>query len=112
MHTMGKWGLNSFQSYQNLPLIWCLSVLIVPTKAIFKQMPLIVNILLKSHKNQKVTRVLFLKKGDGSGAARAVERSFAWANAYRRLTRSYEKTTPAEETFFQLAFLDMNLAKI
>ena len=87
-------------------------MLIVPIKAISKQMLHIIHILLKSHKNQKVTGVLFLKRDDGSGAARAVERSFAWANAYRRLTRSYEKTTPAEETFFQLAFLDMNLAKI
>lgn len=40
-----------------------------------------------------------------------VERSFAWLNAYRRLSRDYEKTTASSETFIQLAFIDMLLAK-
>lgn len=41
-----------------------------------------------------------------------VERSFAWLNAYRRLSRDYEKTVFAAETFIRMAFIDMILAKI
>lgn len=40
-----------------------------------------------------------------------VERSFAWLNAYRRLSRDYEKTAEAAETFLRIAFIDMILAK-
>ncbi len=41
-----------------------------------------------------------------------VERSFAWFNAYRRLSRDYEKTAIAAESFIRMAFIDMMLAKV
>lgn len=41
-----------------------------------------------------------------------VERSFAWLNRYRRLSRDYEKLARSAEAFIQMAFCDLILAKI
>ena len=41
-----------------------------------------------------------------------VERSFAWMNFYRRLSKDYEKTARSAITFIQIAFINMILAKI
>ena len=41
-----------------------------------------------------------------------VERSFAWMNFYRRLSKDYEKTTASAVAFIQIAFINMILAKI
>lgn len=41
-----------------------------------------------------------------------VERSFAWMNFYRRLSKDYEKTTASAVTFIQMAFINMILTKI
>lgn len=41
-----------------------------------------------------------------------VERSFAWLNFFRRLSKDYEKTTASSLTFMQLAFIDIILARI
>ena len=40
-----------------------------------------------------------------------VERSFAWLNGYRRLSKDYEKKTSSAEAFIALAFADMILAR-
>jgi transposase len=40
-----------------------------------------------------------------------VERSFAWENFYRRLSKDFEKTTRSSVTFIQLAFISIILAK-
>lgn len=40
-----------------------------------------------------------------------VERSFAWCNFYRRLSKEYEKTTESSVAFLQTAFISMILAK-
>ena len=40
-----------------------------------------------------------------------VERSFAWLNGYRRLSKDYEKKTSSSEAFIALAFADMILAR-
>lgn len=41
-----------------------------------------------------------------------VERSFAWLNFYRRLSKDYEKTVASAACFIQIAFINMILAKI
>ena len=41
-----------------------------------------------------------------------VERSFAWLNFYRRLSKDYEKKVASAACFIQLAFINMILAKI
>lgn len=41
-----------------------------------------------------------------------VERSFSWLNAYRRLSKDYEKTVASAINFIQLAFVNIILAKI
>jgi len=41
-----------------------------------------------------------------------VERSFAWCNFYRRLSKGFEKTVNSTISFIQLAFINMILAKI
>lgn len=41
-----------------------------------------------------------------------VERAFAWLNRYRRLSRDYEKLARSAQTFIQMAFCDLILAKI
>jgi putative transposase len=41
-----------------------------------------------------------------------VERSFAWFNFFRRLSKDYEKTTASALCFMQLAFIDMILARL
>jgi putative transposase len=40
-----------------------------------------------------------------------VERSFAWFNFFRRLSKDYEKTVESSVTFMQLAFIDILLAR-
>ncbi len=40
-----------------------------------------------------------------------VERSFAWLNFFRRLSKDYEKTTASAVAFIQLAFCGIILAK-
>jgi putative transposase len=40
-----------------------------------------------------------------------VERSFAWENFYRRLSKDFEKTTLSSVSFIQLAFISIILAK-
>ncbi len=41
-----------------------------------------------------------------------VERSFAWLNFFRRLSKDYEKTTASSLCFLQLAFIDIILARL
>ena len=41
-----------------------------------------------------------------------VERSFAWLNFYRRLTKEFEKTIDSTISFIQIAFINIILAKI
>lgn len=41
-----------------------------------------------------------------------VERTFAWQNFYRRLSKDYEKTVQSSVAFIQLAFISIILAKI
>lgn len=41
-----------------------------------------------------------------------VERSFAWFNFFRRLSRDYEKTVESSLAFIQLAFIDIILARV
>lgn len=41
-----------------------------------------------------------------------VERSFAWFNFFRRLSKDYEKTVESSVAFMQLAFSDIILARI
>jgi len=41
-----------------------------------------------------------------------VERSFAWLNFFRRLSKDYEKTTASSLCFLQLAFIDILLARL
>ena len=41
-----------------------------------------------------------------------VERSFAWLNFYRRLTKEFEKTVDSTVSFIQIAFINIILAKI
>lgn len=41
-----------------------------------------------------------------------VERSFAWLNFFRRLSKDYEKTIASSLCFLQLAFIDILLARI
>lgn len=41
-----------------------------------------------------------------------VERSFAWLNFFRRLSKDYEKTTTSAKAFIQLAFCIIILARI
>jgi putative transposase len=41
-----------------------------------------------------------------------VERSFAWLNHYRRLSKDYERTTDSAICFIQLAFINIILSKI
>ncbi|HEY9301318.1 MAG TPA: IS5 family transposase [Phormidium sp.] len=41
-----------------------------------------------------------------------VERSFAWLNFFRRLSKDYEKTIESSLTFMQLAFIDIILARM
>lgn len=41
-----------------------------------------------------------------------VERSFAWLNFFRRLSKDYEKTTASSLCFLQLAFIDILLARV
>ncbi|MBD2700258.1 IS5 family transposase [Spirosoma sp. BT702] len=40
-----------------------------------------------------------------------VERSFAWLNVYRRLSRDYEKTSASSEAFLRVAYVDLILAR-
>lgn len=40
-----------------------------------------------------------------------VERSFAWLNGYRRLSKDYERKSSSAEAFIALAFADMILAR-
>lgn len=40
-----------------------------------------------------------------------VERSFAWSNFYRRLSRSYEKSPESEVAFIQLMFINIIFAR-
>lgn len=40
-----------------------------------------------------------------------VERSFAWLNVYRRLSRDYEKTSASAEAFLRVAYTDLILAR-
>jgi transposase len=41
-----------------------------------------------------------------------VERSFAWFNFFRRLSRDYEKTADSSAAFIQISFIDIILARI
>ena len=41
-----------------------------------------------------------------------VERSFAWFNFFRRLTRDYEKTVESSVAFMQTAFIDIILSRL
>jgi putative transposase len=41
-----------------------------------------------------------------------VERSFAWLNPFRRLSKDYEKTKESSVTFIELAFLDILLGRM
>ena len=41
-----------------------------------------------------------------------VERSFAWFNFFRRLSRDFEKTTLSSVTFMQTAFIDIILSRL
>ncbi len=41
-----------------------------------------------------------------------VERSFAWLNFFRRLSKDYEKTPASSLCFLQLAFMDILLARL
>lgn len=41
-----------------------------------------------------------------------VERSFAWFNFFRRLSRDYEKTTASSVAFIQITFVDIILSRI
>ena len=41
-----------------------------------------------------------------------VERSFAWFNFFRRLSKDYEKTTASSLCFMQLAFIDIILNRL
>lgn len=41
-----------------------------------------------------------------------VERSFAWLNFYRRLSKDYEKTVASAACFIQIAFINITLAII
>ncbi|NME70696.1 IS5 family transposase [Flammeovirga aprica JL-4] len=41
-----------------------------------------------------------------------VERSFAWLNGYRRLSKDYERDPASSEAFISLAFINMMLARI
>lgn len=41
-----------------------------------------------------------------------VERSFAWLNFFRRLSRDYEKTVESSAAFIQITFIDIILARI
>lgn len=41
-----------------------------------------------------------------------VERSFAWFNFFRRLSRDYEKTVESSLAFIQITFIDIILARI
>lgn len=41
-----------------------------------------------------------------------VERSFAWFNFFRRLSKDYEKTTESAVAFIQLVFIDIILARL
>lgn len=41
-----------------------------------------------------------------------VERSFAWFNFFRRLSRDYEKTAESSVAFMQITFIDIILARI
>lgn len=41
-----------------------------------------------------------------------VERSFAWFNFFRRLSKDYEKTTASSLCFMQVAFIDIILARL
>ena len=41
-----------------------------------------------------------------------VERSFAWLNFFRRLSKDYEKTTASALGFLQVAFIDIILARL
>lgn len=41
-----------------------------------------------------------------------VERSFAWLNGYRRLSKDYERNPASSEAFISLAFINMMLARI
>lgn len=41
-----------------------------------------------------------------------MERSFAWLNRYRRLSRDYKKLARSAEVFIQMVFCDLILAKI
>jgi putative transposase len=41
-----------------------------------------------------------------------VERSFAWFNFFRRLSKDYEKTVESSVAFMQLVFIDILLARI
>jgi putative transposase len=41
-----------------------------------------------------------------------VERSFAWLNFFRRLSKDYEKTTASSLGFLQVAFIDLILARL
>ncbi len=40
-----------------------------------------------------------------------VERSFAWLNFYRRLSKDYEKTVQSAQAFIALAFCNVMLAR-
>ncbi|RAJ92254.1 transposase [Larkinella arboricola] len=40
-----------------------------------------------------------------------VERSFAWLNMYRRLSRDYEKTSNSAEAFLRVAYADLIIAR-
>ncbi|MDO1446702.1 transposase [Rhodocytophaga aerolata] len=41
-----------------------------------------------------------------------VERSFAWLNFFRRLSKDYERTTASAVAFIQLAFISIILARM
>jgi transposase len=41
-----------------------------------------------------------------------VERSFAWLNHYRRLSKDYERTTASAGCFIELVFINIILSKI
>ncbi|NUQ25815.1 MAG: transposase [Saprospiraceae bacterium] len=40
------------------------------------------------------------------------ERSFAWFNFFRRLSRGYAKTADSSAAFIQISFIDIILARI
>jgi len=40
-----------------------------------------------------------------------VERSFAWLNVYRRLSRDYEKSSTSAEAFLRVVYADLILAR-